>query len=422
MTVKKPPQLIDVLTRTGIAAWSIVGVLALLWVILLVLGRMEVLLAPVVVAVALIYILNPVVNRLSLGGRYRLLGTTVAFLLFTGLLVLIGFLVIPSISDQAAGFTEDFPQIYEDSTQEIEELATSVGITVNIWSYDEVESFVTDPENQDQFFAAAWDRIGAVTSGVFEAVLVFFLAPVVAFYVLIDLPGIRRQVVSLIPGRDRDEVLYVSRELGSAVGGFLRGQLFVALIVGALTSFGFWLIGLDFWLIIGMIAGLLNIVPFLGPWVGGTLGVMVGLVTGSVTTALWAAVVAVVVQQIDNNFISPNVMRATVRLHPAVVILVLILGGALGGVWGVLLAVPLTAAVKIVAGHLWRTRVLGQSWDEAAEAMVEDDVPPEAQAPRRGQREDAAGAVDELDGAADASPAAADPDSVDEGAAPKPTG
>ncbi len=142
------------------------------------------------------------------------------------------------------------------------------------------------------------------------------------------------------------------------------------MIVGLLMSFGFWLIDLEFWLIIGMIAGFLNIIPFVGPWVGGVLGVSVGFVTGSVTTALWAGVVAVAVQQIDNNFVSPTVLRATVRLHPAVVILVLIFGGAVGGLWGVLLAVPAAAAVKIVAGHLWRTRVLGQSWAEATEAAL----------------------------------------------------
>ncbi len=75
-------------------------------------------------------------------------------------------------------------------------------------------------------------------------------------------------------------------------------------------------------------------------------------------------------QQIDNNFVSPTVLRATVRLHPAVVILVLLLGGAVGGIWGVLLAVPVTASIKIVAGHLWRTRVLGQSWEEASDALL----------------------------------------------------
>ncbi len=79
---------------------------------------------------------------------------------------------------------------------------------------------------------------------------------------------------------------------------------------------------------------------------------------------------ALIVQQIDNNFVSPTVLRATVRLHPAVVILVLLLGGAVGGLWGVLLAVPVAASVKIVAGHLWRTRVLGQSWEEASDALI----------------------------------------------------
>jgi predicted PurR-regulated permease PerM len=157
----------------------------------------------------------------------------------------------------------------------------------------------------------------------------------------------------------------------------------VALIVGVMMSFGFWVIDLDFWLIIGMIGGFLNIIPFVGPWVGGALGVAVGFVTASPTTAFWAGVVAVVVQQIDNNFVSPTVLRATVRLHPAVVILVLLLGGAIGGLWGVLLAVPAMAAIKIVGGHLWRTRVLGQSWEEATEALM---VGPPTPVPLRTRR------------------------------------
>ena len=99
------------------------------------------------------------------------------------------------------------------------------------------------------------------------------------------------------------------------------------------------------------------------------------------------------VQQIDNNFVSPTVLRATVRLHPAVVILVLILGGAVGGLWGVLLAVPVTASVKIVAGHLWRTRVLGQSWEEASQKLI-DEGPMEPVRPRRRK---AAGTVGSLE-------------------------
>jgi predicted PurR-regulated permease PerM len=383
------PKLGDLITRTGLIAWSIVGILLLLWVLMWVVGRTQVLLAPVVVSVAIIYLLNPLVTRLAARRVPRLLGTGLAYVIMVGAIVALGFLVVPSISSQAAELTEDFPNIYADSTRQIEDLIERAGFNAELWSYEELTEFVNDPGNQDQFFNVAYDRLGAVTSGVFEAVLVFFIAPAIAFYVLIDLPRVRRETMELIPESNREEVAHVSRQLGTAVGGFMRGQLFVALVVGVMMSFGFWLIGLDFWLIVGMIGGFLNIIPFIGPWVGGALGVLVGLVTGDVSTAMWAGIVALVVQQIDNNFVSPTVLRATVRLHPAVVILVLVLGGAIGGLWGVLLAVPVTASIKIIVGHLWRTRALGQSWHEASEALI-DDRPPESLRTRRRSAAEAA--------------------------------
>ena len=365
-------QLTALLTRIGVAAWSVVGLLLAIWAILTVIGRVRILLAPIVLAIVLIYILNPIVNRLQEVRVHRILGSLAAFVVLLGGLVLIGFLVAPSVSDQAREFGDNFEANYEKSAAEIEGIVDDLGFgRIDLWSYVELQDYLNDPGVQDRFFSAALDRLGAVTSGLLEAILVFLVAPVVAFYVLIDLPRVREQTESLVPAEHRAEVIHVSRQLGTAVGGFLRGQVIVALIVGALMSVGFRLIGLEFWLIIGMMAGFLNIIPFVGPWVGGVLGVLVGLVTANVETAISAAIVAVIVQQIDNNFVSPTVLRATVRLHPAVVLLVLVLGGGIGGLWGVLLAVPVTASLKIVLGHLWRTRVLGQSWEEASEALIE---------------------------------------------------
>ena len=366
------------ITRVGIAAWSIVGAAALIWIVLQVLIRIDVLLAPVVLALVTIYVLNPVVNWISARHVPRVIAAFLAFMILLGALVLIGFAVAPAVASQASELASRFPEIYEDSASEIEGLLANLGFEgVDLWSYERFQEFLQDPDAQDRVLSMVWDRLGEVTTGFLEAVLVFFLAPVVAFYVLIDLPRVRREAVSLVPERHKEEVLHVSRRLGGAVGGFLRGQVVVALIVGVMMSIGFRIIGLDFWLIIGMIAGFLNIIPFVGPWVGGILGVTVGFVTADVTTAIWAGVVALVVQQLDNHLISPNVLRATVSLHPAVIILVLILGGAIGGIWGVLLAVPVTAILKILTGHFWRTRVLGQSWEDALEAMAESSQPPE---------------------------------------------
>ncbi len=367
-----------VITRMGIAAWSIVGAAVLIWIVLQVLGRFTILLAPVVLAIAIIYILNPLVGWLARRHIPRMIAAFLGFLFLAAILVGIGAAIAPIIADQGSDLTTSFPEIYEDAAVELENLASDLGFAgVDLWSYDELTDFIQDPEAQDQILSVVWDRLGAVTSGLLETVLVFVIAPVVAFYVLIDLPRIRKESVSLIPERHREEVLFVSRRLGGAVGGFLRGQMLVALIVGLLTSTGFWIIGLDFWLIIGMIAGALNIIPFVGPWVGGFLGVMVGFVTADLRTAVLAALVAFLVQQLDNHLISPNVLRATVHLHPAVIILLIVLGGGIGGIWGVLLAVPVAAIIKILSGHLWRTRVLGQTWEDAYADIVKSSQPPE---------------------------------------------
>jgi len=360
-----------VITKLGINAWSLVGGAVLIWVLLQILARLDVLLAPVVLATALIYVLNPVVNRLVSVHVPRIIAGFLAFLLLLGIVASFGFAVAPAVTTQASELANRFPEIYEDSAGQIEDLIAQIGFeNVDLWSYEQLQDFIHDPDAQDQILSAVWDRLGQVTSGLLETILVFFLAPVVAFYILIDLPRVREETISLIPERHKAEVLHVSRRLGGAIGGFLRGQVVVAVIVGVMTSIGFRIIGLDFWLIIGMIAGFLNIIPFVGPWVGGILGVLVGLVTADPTTALWAAVVAIIVQQLDNHLISPNVLRATVSVHPAVIILAIVLGGGIGGIWGLLLAVPITAALKILVGHFWRTRILGQSWEDALEAMI----------------------------------------------------
>jgi predicted PurR-regulated permease PerM len=291
-----------------------------------------------------------------------------------GLLTLVGFLAIPRIADQAAELAEDFPAIYDDMVTDIEGFAAELGLdAVDLPDYDHLqEEFAENGFVRDNL-----RRITEVTLGVLETILLLTLAPVIAFYVLLDLPTMRRKTLELIPEARRAELAFVGRELGAAVGGFLRGQLLVAFIVGVMTSVGFWLVGLPFWLLIGMIAGFLNIIPFVGPWVGGMLGVLVALATSDLQTALWAGLVALIVQQVDNHFVSPTVLRATVRIHPAAIVLGLVVGAAIGGFWGVLLTVPVMASVKIIAGHYWRTRVLGQTWEEASEALIDDDPEPD---------------------------------------------
>jgi predicted PurR-regulated permease PerM len=364
------------LRRLGVAAWSLLGTILLLGVVGWFLLQFWIIVPSVVIAFVMVYVLNPVVERLHRRGVARWLGSCLSYTVLLGLLTLLGYLVIPSIVDQGRELADNFPTIYDDLAADLEGFADRLGLEdVDLPNYDELRERISD--NQGDFFSERFSEITDFTLSVLETILLVSLAPVIAFYVLLDLPGLKRNMRELVPPRHRAEATHVMSQLGSAVGGFLRGQVVVALIVGVMTATGFWLIDLPFWLLIGMIAGLLNIIPFVGPWVGGTLGVMVALATRDLQTAIWAGLVAVIVQQIDNHFISPSVLKVTVRLHPALIILGLIVGAAIGGFWGLVLTVPVMASVKILAGHFWRTRVLGQSWEEATAEVFVERPPPE---------------------------------------------
>jgi predicted PurR-regulated permease PerM len=391
-------QVGDGLRRVGIAAWSLLGTVLLLWVFAWIIGRVWIMVPSVVLAVAIIYVLNPVVHRLEDRGMARWMGSCLSYLALLGVFTLLGYLIIPSLADQGRELAADFPQIYDDLVDDLEGIAADLGFGgLDLPDYDEIRDRIE--ENGGDFVNERLQEITDFTLGVLEALALFLLAPVIAFYVLLDLPSLRDKTMELIPDRHREETAHVARQVGTAVGGFLRGQLFVAVIVGIMTSVGFWLVGLPFWLLIGMIAGFLNIIPFVGPWVGGFLGVMVALATKDLQTAIWAGVVALAVQQIDNHFISPTVLRATVRIHPAMILIGLVGGAAIFGFWGVVLAVPVMAIVKILSGHFWRTRVLGQSWEEASEAVIEENVTAETFITRRLRRalDDDAGSGEQQD-------------------------
>jgi predicted PurR-regulated permease PerM len=280
----------------------------------------------------------------------------------------------PFVSQQVSNFSDDWPHFRGQTITFVDNTATSLekrtGIQIDTDQVDcllGADATPTGPTHArcDELTTAFREQITTRLGGIVQIgfsvigiVFIFIVSAVLALYLLIDLPDIQNDLLHLVPESLRAEVADLGSKIGKAVGGFFRGQLLVALMVGLLSATGFALIKLPFWLVIGAIAGFFNLVPLVGPFIGGGLGFFVGSVTGGVQLGLKAALVEFVVQQIDNHFISPNVMRRTVELHPVTVMLSIIAGGALGGFWGVLLVVPAVAVVKLVLGHLWATRVL----------------------------------------------------------------
>ena len=319
-----------------------------------------------------------------------MVGGCLSYLLLGGVLVLIGALIIPLIRDQAADLVEQLPQAVERASEFISGLITRPGILGNIPVLENLSGSLSQWFSNLDIGSSGWfGQLTEIVRGVLETAVAVLLAPVLAFYILVDAPNLTRAANRMVPAGDRAEAFYLARQIGKAVGGFIRGQMVVAIIVGLLSSLALRLLDLPFWLIVGMIAGLLNIIPFIGPWVGGALGVSTALMVGDPIRAVWVAVAFLAIQQLDNHFVSPMILRVAVHLNPATIILALLAGNSIGGLFGVLIAVPLTAVLKIVAGHLWRTRVLGESWDQAAQAIVVEYEPePLRERLRRGRSEE----------------------------------
>lgn len=371
----------DRLRRSALIVWTAVGGIALFAVFLFVAESIRVIWLPLAFAAGLVFLLEPTVRAFDGMGFRRVFSAIFALVALAGLIVAIVVLVLPTIREQAAAFIGDLPVLWGGMVDGVRDVAERLGYDVDeLLTQDAIEEWLDDPSNQatlQELLFGFGAGAGTVIRGVTEAILVMVLAPVLALYILIDLDKYRAQALELTPDEHRAEFAFVGGEVGTALGSFVRGQLLVALIVGIASSIGMWAIDLPFWLLIGMLAGLLNLIPFLGPFVGGALAAGVALLSGDLSQAIWAVVIFTAIQQVDNHAITPLVQRTRVKLSPLVIVLALIIGGSVAGLLGVLIAVPVTAAVRIIIGHLWRTRILGQSWQEASEAMIEVTPPPD---------------------------------------------
>lgn len=172
-----------------------------------------------------------------------------------------------------------------------------------------------------------------------------FLAPVLSFYFLRDREDFCFQLSLLIPLRLRRRTLAAIREMRREVAGYYRGQLLVSAATGTLTGIALLLLGIPSWLPLGILMGLCDLIPYAGPWLGAIPIVLFSLPSG-ISTVLWCIAAVALVQQIESIFLAPRFMSGATGLHPAYVLLLLSGGGLIGGLSGMLLALPLFVCIR----------------------------------------------------------------------------
>jgi predicted PurR-regulated permease PerM len=183
-------------------------------------------------------------------------------------------------------------------------------------------------------------------SNTVSAIFVAFVIPFVAFYMLKDARVMGRAVVRLFPVKYRVEVKKILSGIDETLGSYVRGQLLVMLSVGILTYAGFLIIRMPYAFLLSLFLGMMDIIPYLGPFIGAAPAVILAFSVGP-QMVLKVLLVNVIVQQLEGNLLSPAIMGKTLHLHPLAIAASVLIGGEMGGILGMVCAVPLLAVVKV---------------------------------------------------------------------------
>ncbi len=317
-------------------------------------------LTPFLLGALLAYVANPLVRRLTRLRLPRALAVVLVFVLVLALLALLLIFLVPLVYRQTVNFAHKVPQ-YLDWAQAtlLPRIETLLGgpLPVDFGVLRAV--IVSHWQEIAEFLRNALAHVVASSFRFGMWLLNLLLVPVVTFYLLLDWDAVLRHTLRLFPPAMRGTVSRLAAETDQVLASFLRGQLLVMLALAVIHSAGLMLVGLELAVPIGILAGLVSFVPFMGFIVGVvTAGIAAYLQFQDVTPLLWVFLVFFVANLIESYFLAPRLVGRRIGLHPVVVIFAVASGGTLFGFLGVLLALPAAAAFKVWLRHVHQSYIV----------------------------------------------------------------
>lgn len=317
-------------------------------------------LLPYVLGLVLAYFLLPLVNWLDRHMPHRLKGWQIArplaiLLTYLLLLAIVGGVVafiVPLLNQQISYTIENWPKLAERAKEWGERGWTWYQTIPADWRATietNVEGLAADVLTGIQNALMATARTVFSTFGFILGMIVI---PFWLFYILLDENKVKKGVLGAFPERMRADMQALGRMIDDVLSAYLRGQLLLMLFVGGMATIAFMIIGVPFAIVLGLIAGLFEILPYVGPILGAIPAVIVALLNEPIS-ALYVAAAVLVIQQVENIILVPRIAGQSVKLHPALVMVVLVIGNEVGGFIGMVTAVPLAAILRDVFKYLY---------------------------------------------------------------------
>lgn len=324
--------------------------------LILALVLLQPILMPFVIAAALAYLGDPIVDWLQ---RYHLSRTAGVIVVFAGLslLNLLGLLLmIPLLQDQILLFLHNLPGYLQWLYSLLQPWLGPLAPEGETWNAETLRSMISNHINGTGGLAAAvWDTLSRPGLVLLAFIGNVVLVPVITFYLLRDWDDLVAHIRDLLPRRLLPTVTELAQESDTVLSAFIRGQLLVMLVLGILYSLGLWLAGLDLALLIGLAAGMVSFVPYLG-FIVGLLSASIAILvqTQEFMPLFWVLAVFGVGQILESSVLTPWLVGDRIGLHPVAVIFAVLAGGQLFGFMGVMLALPVAAVVAVLLRHARR--------------------------------------------------------------------
>lgn len=290
------------------------------------------------VAVVVSLGLDPLISSLEEKKVNRLLGTILVFLIAILILSIVGYIVIPVLVKEAAGFVADFNKVVSS----IFGFGLSQAIVKNIgFSLDKALGFLN----------ATNISITGALSSLLSRVVTVLAAVIITFYLTIEKEGTENLFRVILPDAYEKPFLHVFNRFKLKMRRWFAAQLGLSLVVGILVGVGLWLLGVKYFLVLAILAAIFEIVPIIGPILAGTAAFLIA-VSDSFSLGLYTLLFFFVVQQLENHILTPIIMGRTMKIHPVVVVISLLAGGQVAGFLGIILSVPIAVVAQEIFAYL----------------------------------------------------------------------
>lgn len=346
--------------NTFVNIWIVIGVIIIGGVVLDLIGSLSSVLLFLSVGSLSAFVASPIVNWLERHRVPRGAGALVGLVVvFVGLVLLFA-LVIPMVTAQLIDLLRDAPS----------KLAALGAWVVRMENEYAVVEHLNDVVQLDSIFTAAQDIINQALSGILTAVrdgivpmvnniastvFIVFLGFVLAFWLACDYPRINDEICRILPHDKADDYRLMVAVLSRSVGGYLRSTVINSVIQGFLAFVGFAIVGHPYAAAMGVLSGVLNIIPVVGPSISAIIATLIALVY-SPMMAVWTMIMAMLSQNITDNVIAPKINQSTMQVHPVLSLTALVVGSTFGGAVGMIVALPLVAVIKSLFIFYFETR------------------------------------------------------------------